>query len=98
MTPNWIRTAVVDAIAELAGLSAERICDADELVEDLGVDSMLAVSLLVAIEDRVGIALPDGCEGSLVGAQTVGDLAQGVASVLALDVGQSRPANAQRLS
>jgi acyl carrier protein len=87
MTRDAIRAAVAAAIGELTGASIEKIADTDDLVDDLGVDSMASVSLLVAIEDRVGATIPDGSEGSLVGIRTVGDLVDRLISVFALDVG-----------
>jgi hypothetical protein len=40
--------------------------------------------VLHAIEDRVGMMVPDGSEGSLVGIRTVGDLIDRLMSVFAL--------------
>jgi acyl carrier protein len=93
MTRDSIRAAAADAIGELTGYAAEGIHDTDDLVRDLGVDSMVAVRLLVAIEDRVGSMLPDGCEGSLVGARTVAELVERLAIVFAVDV-QGHPGDA----
>jgi len=57
--------AVVAAIGDLTGYAPERIRDTDDLARDLGVDSMVAVRLLVAIEDHLGTTLPaDGREAS----------------------------------
>jgi acyl carrier protein len=83
MVNTAIRPAVVDAIAELTGNPAAAISDEDDLVDDLDVDSMLAVNLLVAIEDRLGSALPDGCEGSLAATRTVGELVRCLAVAFA---------------
>jgi acyl carrier protein len=85
MTRDAIRVAVAAAIGELTGAAVDRIQDADDLVDDLGVDSMAAVSLLIAIEDRVGATVPDGSEGSLVGIRTVGELVNRLISIFALD-------------
>jgi acyl carrier protein len=86
MTRENVRAAVAAAIGELTGASVERIEDADDLMDDLGVDSMAAVSLLVAIEDHVGATVPDGAEGSLVGIRTVGELVDRLISVFVLDM------------
>jgi acyl carrier protein len=83
MTSHVVRIAVVEAIAELTGCSSERILDTDKLAEDLGVDSMVAVNLVVAIEDRVGSRLPDGYESALVDVRTVGILVDRLASAFA---------------
>ena len=82
MTRHLVRAAVVAAIAEVSHRSAEQIADSDDLVDDLGIDSTLAVSLLITIEDHIGVTLPDGCEGQLAGARTVGALTDAVAWVL----------------
>jgi acyl carrier protein len=84
MTRASIRAAAADAIGELTGYSPEKINETDDLVRDLGVDSMVAVRLLVAIEDRIGTMLPDGSEGSLVGARTVAELVERLAVVFAV--------------
>ena len=76
-----LRASVVGAISELTGHSPEAIVDTNDIVDDLGVDSMASVSLLLAIEDHFGVALPDGCEGRLVGIRTVGDLVESLAAV-----------------
>jgi acyl carrier protein len=76
-----LRASVVDAIGEVTGYSPEAIVDTNDIVDDLGVDSMASISLLLAIEDHVGVPLPDGCEGRLVGIRTVGDLVESLAAV-----------------
>jgi acyl carrier protein len=76
-----LRTAVAEAIAEFTGHPAERISDDAHLVDDLGIDSMSSVSLLVAVEDRFGVMLPDGCEGRLVPVRTVGELIEQLAAI-----------------
>jgi acyl carrier protein len=79
---GFLRTAVVESLAELTRCSAAQISDGDDLVEDLGVDSMAAINLIMAIEDRLGTTLPEGCESRLAGARTVADLTERLASVL----------------
>jgi acyl carrier protein len=76
---------VAEAVGELTGIAVAQIADSDDLVEDLGVDSMAAVNLLVAIEDRVGVRVPDGDEGSLVGIRTVGNLVDRLMAIFALE-------------
>jgi acyl carrier protein len=78
-----IRPAVAKALAEITGVPAQRISDTSDIVDDLGVDSMISVSLLVAIEDHVGCRVPDGSEGSLVGVRKVGELVDRLAIVFA---------------
>jgi acyl carrier protein len=83
MVLGRVRSALVESIAELTRSSASRIGDGDDLVEDLGVDSMVVVNLLMTIEDNLGVRLPEGCESSLVGARTVADLTDRLMGVLA---------------
>jgi acyl carrier protein len=85
MTPDRVRSALVESIAELTRSSANRISDGDDLIEDLGVDSMVVVNLLMAIEDRLGVMLPEGSESSLIGARTVADLTERLIGVLGVD-------------
>jgi acyl carrier protein len=75
MTPHSIRVAVLAALADLTRIPVEQITDAASM-SDLGVDSFLALRLLLAIEDRVGVRLPDGSESQLIAARTVGALVE----------------------
>jgi acyl carrier protein len=93
MTRDGVRNAAAEAIGELTGTAVEQIEDSDDLVEDLGVDSMASVSLLVAIEERVGATVPDGAEGSLVGIRTVGDLVDRLIGIFAVDAGDAPAAS-----
>lgn len=74
MRGERFRNAVVHALSELSKIPAASITDGDRLVDDLGIDSLGSVDLLLLIEDRAGKPLPEGCEGSFVGAKTVGEL------------------------
>jgi acyl carrier protein len=94
MTRDLLRVATVEAIAELTGCSANKISDTDDLVDDLGVDSMVAVNLVVAIEDRVRRTLSDGYESSLVDVRTVGSLVERLASAFDLANGEGGPSQA----
>jgi acyl carrier protein len=69
-----VREAVVSSLAQLTGASRSEISDSADLVDDLGVDSMMSVNLLMAVEDTLNARLPDGCEGSFVDVRTVGEL------------------------
>lgn len=81
MTPARIRRALVESLAELTHHSVNGISDGARLVEDLGVDSMIVVNLVMAIEDRLGVRLPEGSESSLVDAKTVADLTERLVGV-----------------
>jgi acyl carrier protein len=82
MSKISIRAAVIDCIEDLTGCSGSEITDGDVLVDDLGVDSFAGVNLLGSIEDKLGLQLPDGCEGRLVSIRTVGDLVDLLADIL----------------
>jgi acyl carrier protein len=74
MKPSAIRAAVIRALAQVTDRSVEGIADTDHLVEDLGVDSMACANLLLAIEEHLGMRMPDGTESCLVETRDVGDL------------------------
>ena len=82
MRNTAIATAVVDSIAQLTGRSAHKISNTDNLVDDLGIDSLTATKLFSRIEGTLGIALPEGSEGSLVGIDTVGELIDRLGTLL----------------
>jgi acyl carrier protein len=90
MTPTTIRTGVIAAIAQLVGRRADQISDRDNLIDDLGVDSLIAVNLLRSIEDGLGVRLPEGSESSLVGIWTVGELVERLALLFADDMTGNR--------
>ena len=69
-----VRDAVLSSLAKLTGVAESAIADADDLFDDLGVDSMMSVNLLMEVEDRLKARLPDGSEGSFVDVRTVGEL------------------------
>jgi acyl carrier protein len=80
---NSIRNAVISSLAQLTGCIAAEISDRDDLVDDLGVDSMISVNLLLEVEDRLKARLPEGCEGSFVDVRTVGELVEKFESAFA---------------
>jgi acyl carrier protein len=82
-----IRAAVVQSIEELTSCAAQDIADTDALVEDLGIDSMIAVSLFVAIETRLQRTLPEGSEALLMESRTIGELVENLAFALSEESG-----------
>ncbi len=64
--PDKIRRVV----AQVAGIDPSGVRSGSNLVEDLGVDSLMMTELLVGLEAELGMSLPDNLDG----AQTVGDL------------------------
>jgi acyl carrier protein len=82
---NQVRNAVISSLAQLTGRIAAEISDKHDLVDDLGVDSLISVNMLTEVEDRLNTRLPDGSEGSFVNVRTVGELVQRFEIVLAQD-------------
>ncbi len=64
----------VVVIAHLA-VSDDRVAPSARLAEDLGVDSLAAIELALALEDEFDIALPDE---SLTDLHTYADVVQAV--------------------
>jgi acyl carrier protein len=69
-----IRAAVIASLGEITGVPAQRITERDDLVSQLGFDSLDAASCIVAVEQRLGAAVPDGHEAELAGVKTVGEM------------------------
>jgi acyl carrier protein len=66
------RKREVDAVlAEVAGVEAAAILPEQDLVADLGIDSPKALRLLIELEDRLGVEIPDE-EAARI--NTVGDI------------------------
>lgn len=62
---------VCKMLAEQLGISAESIRPEQEVVKDLGADSLDVVELLMSLEDEYGITLP---ESEIEGVKTVQDI------------------------
>ena len=92
MTGSALREAVARSIAGLTDRAVSQIADKDRLIEDLGLDSMLAVNLVMAIEDRLGSPLPDGYESALEETRTVGDLVERLSEMFRSSAGEADPA------
>lgn len=62
---------VRDIIVETLSCSADDVTLTATLAEDLGADSLDAVELNMALEDALGVSIPDE---ELAGMKTVGDI------------------------
>lgn len=62
---------VCKMLAEQLGISADTIRPDQEVVKDLGADSLDVVELMMSLEDEYGITLP---EGEVEGIKTVQDI------------------------
>ena len=85
MSRSEVRAAVVASLAEIAGASRDRIADGDRLVEQLGLDSFTSAGCLVAVEERLGTRVPEGCEGALADVKTVGELVDRLMATLSAE-------------
>lgn len=62
-----VQAIIVDSLS----CDAENVTLAARLAEDLGADSLDAVELNMALEDALGVSIPDE---ELAGLKTVGDI------------------------
>ena len=70
MVNEEIFGSVCDACAEILGVPRETITETSQLKDDLGADSLDLVELVMALEDRTGISIP---EGEFKDVKTIGD-------------------------
>ncbi len=54
-----IQDQVKSVIAEKLGVEPQKIVDDSSLIDDLGADSLEMIELLMALEDDLGIEIPD---------------------------------------
>ena len=62
---------VRDIIVETLSCEPEKVTLEASLADDLGADSLDAVELNMALEDKLGVSIPDE---ELAGMKTVGDI------------------------
>ena len=55
-----VERQVCDLVAEQLGVARAKVTPASRLIEDLRCDSLDAVELMLAVEERFGVTLPDG--------------------------------------
>lgn len=65
------RESVKKLIAEIARMDADKIDESDGIRDDLGIDSLMAVEMLAAIEKRLGVVIDEAKAFDIV---TVKDL------------------------
>ncbi|MDO8602560.1 MAG: acyl carrier protein [Candidatus Omnitrophota bacterium] len=65
------RESVKKLIAEIARMDADKIDESDGIRDDLGIDSLMAVEMLAAIEKRLGVVMDEAKAFDIV---TVKDL------------------------
>jgi acyl carrier protein len=58
-TAEEIRTAVKQMVADIADVSADEISDTTKFGDDLGLDSLRALELMVAVDRKYRIKIPE---------------------------------------
>jgi len=71
--PN-MRKDVKKLIAEIAKIDIRKIKESDSIRDDLGIDSLMAVEMLAAIEKRLGISIDEAKAFNVVTAKDLMDL------------------------
>lgn len=65
-----VRSGLADIVNEIAGVPLDEVLPHKSFADDLDVDSLSMVEVVVAAEERFGVAIPDEAAG---GMKTVGD-------------------------
>ena len=71
LNPEEISKGIYDLIEDRLGVRASDIAPEKDLVRDLGADSLDSVELIMAIEQKFNIRIPDNAVESI---KTVGDI------------------------
>jgi len=60
MVPEDIRAVFIDELVSIApDIEAETVSDDDQLMHDLGLDSMDFLNLVIALHKRLGVAIAE---------------------------------------
>ncbi|QIS20098.1 acyl carrier protein [Nocardia terpenica] len=70
ITQEEIVAGIAEIIEEVTGIDASEVAVERSFIDDLDVDSLSLVEIVVQVEDKYGVRVPDG---DLEGLQTVGD-------------------------
>jgi acyl carrier protein len=76
-TPEGVRTALEEILRDDLNVDTSRITRESHLIDDVGLDSVAFAVGMVAIEDKLGVALS---EEDLLSCDTVGDLENAILS------------------
>ncbi|MDT5354352.1 MAG: acyl carrier protein, partial [Mycobacterium sp.] len=71
--PDWVSAALTEILRDDLNVDIGRVTPESRLVDDVGLDSVAFAVGMVAIEDKLGVAVS---EQELLGCDTVGDLEQ----------------------
>ncbi len=58
VTETRVREEIQQLLAELTELDQDKITDSALLVEDLGIDSLMAIEILVLLDKRYQVKIP----------------------------------------
>ena len=70
-SPDSVSAALIDILRDDLNIDVSRVTRESRLVDDVGLDSVAFAVGMVAIEDKLGVAVS---EQELLGCDTVGDL------------------------
>ncbi|KZM72838.1 acyl carrier protein [Nocardia terpenica] len=70
ITQEEVVAGIAEIIEEVTGIDASEVAMERSFVDDLEVDSLSLVEIVVQVEDRYGVRVPDG---DLEDLRTVGD-------------------------
>jgi len=78
-TTESVSTGLAKIMQDDMGVDIKRVTRESRLINDVGMDSVAFAAVMVAIEDRFGVALS---EEDLLNSETVGDLEDAIAAKL----------------
>jgi acyl carrier protein len=78
-----LRAAIVATLADALGVDPGDLTDGAGLYDDLGADSLAVMDVLCALEDELGIELPESTQFA-AGLRSVGDIVEAFESRVAL--------------
>jgi acyl carrier protein len=70
-SPDSVSAALIEILRDDLNIDVSRVTQESRLVDDVGLDSVAFAVGMVAIEDKLGVAVT---EQELLGCDTVGDL------------------------
>jgi len=70
-SPDELLKLVADVVSDVAGVPLDDIQLEKSLVDDLDVDSLAIVEIMVSLEEKAGVSVPDDQAKKL---KTVGDI------------------------
>ena len=88
---NGLQGQICSLIAKATALPLDRISVASKLDGSVGIDSMTMIEISVAIEENLGVIMPDLDSPEAAHIKTVGDLVGLVAQKLSNAAGRVQP-------